>query len=317
MKMRSLLLLLLLLWSGYATVAQTSVPKKIIVCIDPGHGGKDPGKLASSKLNKHEKDINLAVALKLGGYLEERIPGVKVIYTRETDEFVSLEDRVNFANNSGAHYFMSIHCNSHQSKWMSGTQTHIHSHNFKASRALALRIEKEFAAKVGRKSNGIRSASDRGQNLYVLQYTEMPSVLVELGYISNAQEEKYLNWEKGQDFLASGIYRAFKDYLAQKTKDSDGPKDTIYKVQLAASVKPITFKTEKFEELGLQVVEHVSSGNFKYKYMVGREYDSLGAQKLLKSVKAAGFPDAFIVSMNAKEAKVFRKLQEVGEEPGK
>src|SRR5436190_4431376 len=79
-----------------------------IIVIDPGHGGKDPG--CSGSIYK-EKDVALAVALKLGKYIEENIKDVKVIYTRTTDVFVELEDRALIANKAKADIFISIHCN--------------------------------------------------------------------------------------------------------------------------------------------------------------------------------------------------------------
>src|SRR5690606_14235069 len=79
-----------------------------IIVIDPGHGGKDPGCLGSTH---KEKEIALAVALKLGKYIEENLKDVKVIYTRTTDVFVELEDRALIANKAKADLFISIHCN--------------------------------------------------------------------------------------------------------------------------------------------------------------------------------------------------------------
>ena len=79
------------------------------IVIDAGHGGKDTGALG--KVSK-EKDLNLAVALKFGAYIEENLPDVKVIYTREKDKFVELSERADIANRNNADVFVSIHCNS-------------------------------------------------------------------------------------------------------------------------------------------------------------------------------------------------------------
>ncbi len=79
-----------------------------IIVIDPGHGGKDPG---CSGASHKEKDVSLAVALKLGKLIEENLKDVKVIYTRTTDIFVELEDRAQIANKAKADLFISIHCN--------------------------------------------------------------------------------------------------------------------------------------------------------------------------------------------------------------
>lgn len=92
------------------------------VVIDAGHGGKDPGALGA---HSKEKDIALAIALKTGEYIEKYIPGVEVIYTRKTDEFVELYRRAEIANNAKADVFISIHCNASKSTAASGTETYV------------------------------------------------------------------------------------------------------------------------------------------------------------------------------------------------
>lgn len=92
------------------------------VVIDPGHGGRDPGAVGR---NSREKDIALAISLKLGNYIKENLPDVKVIYTRETDEFVELFRRAQIANESQADLFISIHCNSTRNSSAYGTETFV------------------------------------------------------------------------------------------------------------------------------------------------------------------------------------------------
>jgi N-acetylmuramoyl-L-alanine amidase len=96
-----------------------------VIVIDAGHGGKDPGALGSIS---HEKDITLAIALKLGEYIEQNIKKVTVVYTRKDDTFPELRDRANIANKNNADLFISIHVNWAKSKNVMGTETYIMGH---------------------------------------------------------------------------------------------------------------------------------------------------------------------------------------------
>lgn len=283
--------------------------KQIVVCIDPGHGGADSGNLPTGKGMKLEKELNLSIAKKLGHYIDSLIENVTVIYTRTEDVSMSLDDRVALANQKKVDYFISIHCNSNGKKQVYGTQTHIHSHNFEASRELALRIEKEFGTRGARKSRGVMAADDRRENLFVLQYTDMPAVLIETGFMSNKKEERYLNTTYGQEILASAIFRSFRDFI--QTKHKVGNRDTVYKVQIGVSKTPLKSLgyDQKFKKLRLRVVEHQGTGAYKYRYMVGREYDKASANKLLEKIKKAGIKDAYIVNMTNKESKKHRVVE--------
>ena len=92
------------------------------VVIDPGHGGKDPGAIGS---RVQEKDIVLSISLMLGDYIKQNFPDVKVIYTRDTDEFVELHRRAQIANENHADLFISIHCNSARSASAYGSETFV------------------------------------------------------------------------------------------------------------------------------------------------------------------------------------------------
>lgn len=270
--------------------------RPVVIVIDPGHGGKDPGKARGSKKLKHEKDLNLAISQKLGAYLQNGLPNVKLIYTRTEDQTVSLEQRTDIANRAKADFFISVHCNANPNRRIYGTRTHIHSHNFQASRELALRIEKEFRGKAGRRSGGIQSAYDRGYNLYVLQYTNMPGVLVECGFMTNPNEEKYLNSSKGQDVIASAIYRAVKD-IVQKKWDEEKARANVFMVQIAASVDRIPTDDPRFKGLRVEEAQANGGGTFKYKYLTGREYDKAAAEEFAKKIRDLGFKDAFVVQV--------------------
>jgi N-acetylmuramoyl-L-alanine amidase len=196
--------------------SQTTVAKKkFTVVIDPGHGGYDPGAERSQIPFLHEKDICLHIARKLTVYLEERLENVIVIPTRDSDMFVSLEKRVEIAETANADLFVSLHCNSHPIKSIQGVQIHIHEHGLKNSLRFANILQQEFAQRARRKTYKIQTATDRKHNLYVLQNTSMPAALIELGFLSNPEEEAYLNSPLGQDLLASAIFRAIRTYRAQ------------------------------------------------------------------------------------------------------
>jgi len=111
---------LIILTSFNICNAQNTKVKTIV--IDAGHGGYDPGCLGSKT---KEKDINLAISLKVGEYIEKNCPDVKVIFTRKTDEFVELYKRAEIANENKADLFICIHCNSNPSKASYGTETYV------------------------------------------------------------------------------------------------------------------------------------------------------------------------------------------------
>lgn len=184
-----------------------------VVVIDAGHGGKDVGNECSDLTKfKQEKDIVLPVALQLGGYLENLLENVKVIYTRKDDTFLSLEDRTKIANDSSADLFISLHANHHPIQSIYGCQVHIHDHNIKFSNIFAQKIIYQLEERARRKVLKLQTTDSRGHNLFVLQNTRMPAVLIELGFMSNAKEEVYLNSEYGQTILASAIFRAVREY---------------------------------------------------------------------------------------------------------
>ncbi len=271
-------------------------PKTCTIVLDAGHGGRDPGREASRKDFLPEKDLALEITLAVGEKIEENLKNIKVVFTREDDVTVSLEERVELANRIKADYFISIHLNSNPNRHISGTRTHIHDHSFKVSRALALAIEAQYE-KAGLKSRGIQSAKDRGENLYVLQYTEMPGVLTEAGFLTNPEEEKMLNSIEGQEKIAEAIYQAIKEVIAAKLQVEEHK--TYYCVQLEAFEFPQDVNAERYKALGMQVREIISSTSppYRYKYVVGREYDESLARQLAAKVRAAGFKGAFVIKV--------------------
>ncbi len=349
----------------FSAFAQTN-GKISIVVIDAGHGGKDPGAVGSKS---KEKDIVLAVALKTGRYIEQNLPDVKVIYTRNRDKFVELHRRGQIANEAGADLFISIHCNANNSSSPYGTETYALGEDERRSKAnmdvamlenasilleenqtevyegfnpkspdsyirltlfqgtyldesliLAEKIQKQFKNRVGRKDRGVHQAG-----FLVLWKTYMPSVLVELGFISNRTEEAFLSSEKGQTYMASAIYRAVKEYkqeyekesgvydsreeivvVKRGTKEAENNKekkkvvkktnnDVVFRVQFYTSPGKLQLNDKRFKSLqNIFVYQH----NGMFKYTTG-EYTSVeDAEKYKKVVKGKGFGDAFTVAFH-------------------
>jgi N-acetylmuramoyl-L-alanine amidase len=253
-----------------------------IIVIDPGHGGKDPGCNGTSH---KEKDVSLAVAMRLGKIIESQFKDVKVIYTRQSDVFVDLEERAQIANRAKADLFISIHCNAAGKPVMIkdkktgkmrpktyknkkgkivvvetsnpepfGTETYVMGlkneegkmkvasrensvifleedylkkyagfdpeseesyiimSNYTSSYViqsanLGMKIQEEYKSKAGRIDKGVHR-----QSIWVLWRTSMPSILTEIGYLTNPLEEQFLGSEKGQDYLAKALFRGLRRY---------------------------------------------------------------------------------------------------------
>ncbi|QGU93955.1 hypothetical protein GOM49_01335 [Clostridium bovifaecis] len=182
---------------------------KYKVALDAGHGGTDPGAIGPNGIK--EKDITLAVTLKLGAILEKQ--GIEVVYTRTNDTAAwlnssetRLKTRVDIANNANVDYFVSIHANSVDgSPTTSGIETYYYRETTSGI-PLATNIQSELISKLGAKDRGIKSSG-----LYVVKYTNAPAVLVELEFISNPQKEAMLNdpvyQQKYAEAIASGIIK--------------------------------------------------------------------------------------------------------------
>ena len=337
------------------------------VVIDAGHGGKDPGAIGA--ISK-EKDIALTVALLTGDYIKKNCPDVKVIYTRERDKFVTLNERAAIANRNNADVFISIHCNSAGKKGASATGAetfvlgeHKNAANLEVAKnensailyeedaeeqygnfdlnspeayialslfqseylnqslQLAANMQEQFSKRVGRKDRGVQQAG-----FLVLWKTAMPSILIELGFISNAAEERFLASEQGQTYMASAIYRAFRDFKASyegensmtakvepKTEPQTEPQpaqpepqptqpeaqpqpaqpQVSFKVQFATrdTQVPVTDKAfAKVPEVGVYFY------NGAYRYTSGDFRTKDAAINRQAEVRKLGFDDAFVVA---------------------
>ncbi|MCD8130201.1 MAG: N-acetylmuramoyl-L-alanine amidase [Lachnospiraceae bacterium] len=167
----------------------------ITIVIDPGHGGEDPGCIVGPV---QESDINLSMGLKIAELLE--VSGAEVLLTRTSDEYLDLEERAALANDADADYFISLHCNYYEdSSSISGLECYYYT-GASDGGLLAdsiLQYIDEYTQ--------IETRKTEEQDLSVLRNTTMTAVLIEMGYLSNAQECGMLSRESYQEELAQAI----------------------------------------------------------------------------------------------------------------
>ena len=326
-------MLVVLCFSSFNTHKDDPKRKVRTIVIDPGHGGKDPG---CNGVSCKEKEVSLAVALKLGKLIEEHIKDVKVIFTRKTDVFVELEDRARIANDNNADLFISIHCNAagkpvmikdkktgkmrpktfknskgktivvetanpepfgsetyvmglkneegkmkvaqrensamllednYETKYQgfdpNSEESYIIMSNYTSSyviqsASLALKIQDQYLNKAGRVDKGVHR-----QSIWVLWRTSMPSVLTEIGYLTNPQEEKFLGSEKGQTYIAACLFRAFRKYKDEQEGVKKTYDDAIEnQVPLAKETYTVS-KVSTEEKVEVEKEEAVDAGSKK------------------------------------------------------
>ena len=225
--------------------------KQYTLVLDAGHGGKDPG--AVGKFSQ-EKNLNLALVLKMGELIGERYPDVKVVYTRSTDVFIPLQTRADIANKNNADLFISIHTNASESKASKGVETFIlgtermeanldvamrenavmklesdykttymgfdpnsidsyimfelmQNSHMEQSLLFAEQVQQRFVGHLNREDRGVRQAA-----FWVLLKTACPSILFEMGFISNPEEERFLNQDASIAQMANALVNAFGAY---------------------------------------------------------------------------------------------------------
>jgi N-acetylmuramoyl-L-alanine amidase len=179
--------------------------KKIL--IDAGHGGKDPGAIGPTKL--YEKEVTLAVAKYLKTELEKQ--GAIVKFTRDSDIYLTLQERVDISNASDFDVFVSLHANSSTSSSAHGTETYFNTqYNFNGpkSAVLAKYVQEALIKELKTYNRGQKTA-----NFYVLKYNYLPSVLVELAFISNPAEESMLRSDLVRRKAAMAITEGLKNYF--------------------------------------------------------------------------------------------------------
>ncbi len=178
------------------------VKNKVIV-IDAGHGGNDTGAMRGDIL---EKDITLAIALKVRNELLDR--GLRnIILTRSYDKTLSLQDRVDISNNHHADIFVSIHINASVKSEINGIETHYYTEKgFEVAR----RMHKELMERINCEDRGLFKSK-----FYVINHTEAPAVLLELGFISNENERNLLISKERQKDSAEAIADGIINYLME------------------------------------------------------------------------------------------------------
>ena len=353
-----LFFLYLFLYSPYLFSQQIKT-----VVIDAGHGGKDPGCHGNFAF---EKEVCLSMALKLGELIKEKYPEIRIIYTRDKDVFVELIERANIANRAKADLFICIHANA-GSEAAYGTETYVLGlHRTEAQQKVAERensiialeddkgakyneidlstdaiiirqlqlkvfldhsilfaekLQTEFK-KFGRYDRGVKQAG-----FLVLYKTTMPSVLIETGFLTNPNEEKFLGNISGQKNMAELMFLAFEKYRKQiegkstiqddiDITDSEkkkfeiiAEKDTsglIFRVQIEVSEKQLTSNASIFGDL--EIFEYKQ--DILYKYCTGVFPDDVeGAKNLKKILIEEGYKNAFVVAfMNGERISIDKAI---------
>ncbi len=326
------------------------------IVIDPGHGGKDSGTMGTKRYTQYEKHIALDISLKLGNYIKDAFPDIKIIYTRKTDVFLELWERTELANEKKADLFISVHCDGFTNPNPSGASVFVMGmsklkanmdvamrensvmyleDNFKEkydgfdpkspesyivfslmqntfldqSISIAEKIEDEFANRAKRKSRGVKQAP-----FYVISRVNMPSILIEAGFLTNPKEEDFLNTELGKDHIASAIFRGFRSYkesvdgsnISELDKSAVKEKEIIkiptpkkeittdkvvYKVQIGTYLKSM-LSDKSF--MNLNAYEKIINGT--YKYYVGNAYNKVSADNVKIKMREKGFKGAFVVA---------------------
>lgn len=192
-----------------------SINEKIysgIIVIDPGHGGEDTGAISQNNVN--EKDIVLDISLKLGEKLEEN--NFKVYFTRKSDKALGntvrsdIINRAKFINARNADIFLSIHLNGSDIESAKGVESYSRFLDEK-SYLLAESIQDELSSIEYTKDRGIKETNEK--SLGILRYTNITGVLLELGFITNNEDEKYLISEEGQDIIVDCILNGILNYF--------------------------------------------------------------------------------------------------------
>lgn len=335
------LFFLALCFALFGAISNVNAQKKYKIVLDAGHGGKDPGNLGNGFKEKHialkvaleagkilskEKDINVIYTRKTDVYPELWKRG-EIANNSKADLFISIHCDSHTSNAFGAGTFVlglrgnkknleiakrenaSILLEDNYEKRYKGFDPNsaesviglslLQEENLDKSLLLANLIQTNFAFKLKRHNRKVKQ-----DNFQVLRETIMPSVLVELGFLTNKNEGKYLNSKKGQQQMAKAIADAVKIYVNNLKLNTVNPylengfedevTDVIeYKIQIASGKNKIPTKSYNFK--GLKDIQRVKvAGFYKYYYGVTSSYKI--ALKSLKIAKQKGYKSAFMVA---------------------
>lgn len=200
----SIWLLAVTLSTGISELPEFPATQAVVV-IDAGHGGKDPGAIVDGV---QEKDINLAIALRMAVLAQDH-PRLRIVLTRSSDRYVDLRERVLLADQVGAALYLSIHANYNSDPKICGVETLVDDSRAPTdlSFALAEVVQAAVCAETGAQDRGVYA-----QRLY-MRHTELPAVLVEVGYLSCPSEQKKLLDPVYQERIARGILRGILAFL--------------------------------------------------------------------------------------------------------
>lgn len=204
-------------------VPVNALPDSLLICIDAGHGGEDGGAVNQDE-TRFEKDDNLNLALAVrDAFLN--YPNVRVIMTRETDVFVELQDRCDIANEANADYFISVHRNSSQSG--NGVEIWVNNNDNTRDKLMAeyimdwledVGISERRGVKAGYRNSDSKSETN---NFYINRYTNMPSCLIEMGFMTSETDNN--NFDIHQAEYAEAIAGALIEMLTDKGLYSAAP----------------------------------------------------------------------------------------------
>ncbi len=357
---KHIILIILVFFIFQSPVWSQNNPKIRTVVIDPGHGGKDSGTIGKYGYEKDlVLDVSLKVGAYIEKYIPgvkviytrstdvfiELRNRAKIANKHNADLFISIHaNGVNNPKPSGTEtYVMGLDKKSknfgvvkrensvilqeddYQNQYGDFKPNSAESYialtlfqnaHLKQSLRLAQLVQDQFKNRVGRKSRGVKQAP-----FWVLWTNKSPSILIELGFVSNPEEGKYLSTEQGRDYMASAIYRAFKQYkiemdgpiegLSNEVKEKNPVKqqnNIHFSVQFLSSPKKVSLNSKKMK--GLKNVKEYKIGEM-YKYTYGSEKTLDNIKKIQTEVRKK-FPDAFAVAFkNGKKISISEALKEI------